>query len=785
MRFVKDSPLELGFRVWPLRPPALSLTVVVKGTFDAVAGDPAPFAAEQVPATGEIYWEDDAERSLRAPSDYSLLKPLGECFVTGKAWAPGGRPAQSVACRFKIGAIEKSFAVIGDRTWRRGVVAAPTPPLPFTEMELSMERAFGGPGHAANPWGRGRAEVGGELALPNLEQAGSLIRGMNDKPEPVVVGALPVTWPERARYGGTYDQRYMRERWPWLPADFDWRFFLEAPPDQRLREGFWRGDERIELQNLHPSVEVVRSRLPAIMPRVFLNARRPGSDKLSFDEVALKLDMVTWDGAIGKLLLTWRGLIEVASETLDEVEHFFVAHDPLSGPARSKVELKARFDALLKEEADEEEEAEGKAPPSESAPEPPGASGAAAAGAVEPGAAGEDAVAAPTDEDRELEAKMAELEAKMGALGIAAPAASEAASEAAAPDPKALRAKLSAGGAPIPPELEAMLAELEAPVPTPSEEVEEPATEPPPAPEGRALVEARLAAGEPLCALDLSGADLSGMDLHGQDLSESILRGVSLAGANLAGAKLDGATLSASELVRADLRGASLAGADLSGVNACWAELSSATLEDADLEGAHLSGARLERVRAARAIFVGADLSEAVLAKGDFTEADFEQARLDRADLAGATLKDATLEDASAALARFEGAVMTKARCAGIKAKEARFGSIDAEDSFWERAELTRASFSFARLTRADFSDAILIGAEMDGCAMRQARFDRANAHSLRARKSDLMEASFESAELTYADLRGTNLFGAELWRARTSQAQLTLANLTRTKLEP
>ena len=43
------------------------------------------------------------------------------------------------------------------------------------------------------------------------------------------------------------------QRWPWLPQDFDWRFYLEAPSDQQLKEGFWRGDERIDVHNLHPS----------------------------------------------------------------------------------------------------------------------------------------------------------------------------------------------------------------------------------------------------------------------------------------------------------------------------------------------------------------------------------------------------------------------------------------------------------------------------------------------------------------------------------------------------
>lgn len=772
MRYVKDSPLELGFRVWQLRPPTPSLTVVVKGTFDPAAGDPAPFAEEQLPASGGAYWDDDVEKSLRAPSDFALLKPRGECFVIGKAWAPGGRPTTMLACGFKLGPIEKSFAVFGDRRWKKGLVRSMSEPEPFTEMELRMERAYGGPGFAANPYGCGREELDGELPVPNLEQARDLISSPASKPDPVVIGPLPVGWPERMRYAGTYDQYYLRERWPWLPSDFDWRFFLEAPPDQQLREGFWRGDERIEFRNLHPSISSVRSRLPAIAPRLFIDIEHAGN--ASFSEIRLVLDTVTWNAETGKLLLTWRGLVEVPSESLDEVRHLFIAHDPLDGPMRSSSELKARFDALLAEEEKEEEEAEGEEPPSVTAaprsePEP------------EPEAE-DDAEPEPTPEERELEAKMAALEAQLAEMGIELPKEQE--QEAEPPDPKELLAKLEASGADVPPELAQLLAELAEPEQPEEDEAEEPPPpEPPPAPEGRALVEARLAAGEPLTELDLTGVDLSGLDLSGQDFSGSILREANLAGVTLSGANLSGCVLAESELERADLREANLVGADLNDASLPWADLRGATLEDADLEGARFVGARLDGVKGARAVFVAAEMSEAVLSGGDFTEADFERAVLDRADLSRAILKDATLEGASAQAARFERAVMTKCRGEGLRASEARFGSIDAEDSFWERAELTRADFSFATLTRADFSDAVLIGTEMDGCAMRQARFDRANAHSLCARKADLMEASFESADLSFADLRGANLFGAELWRANVTSAELELANVTRTKL--
>lgn len=790
MRYVKDSPLELGFRVWQLRPPTPSLTVVVKGTFDAAAGSPAPFAAEQVPATGEMYWDDDVEQSLRAPSDFPLLKPRGECFVVGKAWATGGRPVSSLTCDLTIGPISKSFVVFGDRAWGKGLVRGISEPVPFTEMELRMERAYGGRGYAPNPYGRGRDEVEGAIPLPNLEHPRELINAPSSRPEPVIVGPLPVTWPERMRYAGTYDAVYMKERWPWLPRDFDWRFFLEAPRDQQLKEGFWRGDERIQLTHLHPTVPIVQSRLPAIAPRVFIDIDRGGA-ATSFEEVPLKLDTVTWDASIGKLLLTWHGIAEVLTERLDEVKHLFVAHDPLAGPFRSVRDLKARFEAKLAEEEGEEKEAEGEEPPAvttggaaeEATPDAP----AGAASDEEASAdAAPDSSPEPSPEEKELEEKMAGLDAQLAAMGAKPPEPPADAPPPKPPDPKAMLESMRAAGIEVTPELEQMVAELAEPPPEPAVEEPQPEPEPesPPVVDGRALVEARIAAGEPLTELDLTGADLSGMDLSGRDLSGSILARANLAGVKLGKAVLRGCSAPESDLLRAELAGADLTGADFTRANLQWVDFLGATLEDATFEEARMIQVRLAQAKAARAIFVRADLTESVLAQGDFAEADFERATLLRVDASEAKLSDATLEDAHAEGARFDRALMTKARAAGLRANEARFGAIDAEDSFWERSQLSRANFAFARLTRADFSDAVVIGAEMDGCAMRGARFDRANAHSLRARKSDLMEASFESADLSFADLRGANLFGAELYRAKTLHTELELANVTRTKLE-
>lgn len=760
MRYVKATPLEVGYRVWQLRPPQPSISIAVKGTFDPVAGDVAagaPFAEEQLPTTGEAHWEDDVERSLRHASDLPLFKPKGECFVVGKAWAPGGRPASSVACRFQIGAVDKSFLVFGDRRWERGLIQRLTAPEPFVSMDLSMERAFGGPGYAANPFGRGRASADGETPLPNLEQTRQLIDSPSSKPAPVIVGPLPMMWPARSRFAGTYDATYMRERWPWLPADFDWRFYLAAPPDQQLREGFWRGNERVSFEGLHPSVPRVQARLPCIQPRVCLDYA--GMDR--FQEIQTVLDTVVWDAEIGKLICVWRGMAEVPSETLDELAHIFVAHDPLGGPHRSTAELRAEMQRLLAEEEAEETEAEGEEPPE------PDADSALDQPAEE--AAAEEA----PPEDPELDAQIAGLKARLEEMQLSAPEAPEA------PGPAALMEKMRATGAEIPEELAAMVA---------GESMEDdaevsPAPEPPPAPEGREVVEACLATGTPMTQLDLTGADLRGLDLSGQDLGESILNGAQLSECRLRGTRCAGTAFVGADLSRCDLRDADFTGADLNTAKLDGVDATSATFADADLEGATLRDANLESVSAPRASFVRADLERAAMRAGDFTEADFEQAKMTGVQAPEANLQDAILEAATLDGAVLDRAVMRGARGEGMSAEGARFGGIDADDSFWERARLSRADFSLASLARADFSEAVLVGAEMDGCVLEQARFERANAHSLRARKANLMEASFESADLSFSDLRGANLFGAELWRATTTHAELELAVLTRTKL--
>jgi hypothetical protein len=73
-------------------------------------------------------------------------------------------------------------------------------------------------------------------------------------------------WHPRAKYAGTYDEKYQKERAPRTPLDFSYSFYNAAHPVLQV-DGYLRGDEEVELINLC-SEPRLRFRLPAIQPKI-------------------------------------------------------------------------------------------------------------------------------------------------------------------------------------------------------------------------------------------------------------------------------------------------------------------------------------------------------------------------------------------------------------------------------------------------------------------------------------------------------------------------------------
>lgn len=294
------------------------LVVAIKGTFAIPAQDGALLRLheEQQPLlTADTFHGEPGMSAPKYEADFAPRKPSCDVLLNASAYAPEGRPAERVEVTASMGAWRKSFAVVGDRMWNaRGGVRATTRPQKFTTMPLTYDCAFGGTDrrhensaeHAAymlNPSGRGfhkhlREEWVHGSPLPNTEEiARSIVRPDADY-APMSFGPIARHWAPRHRYAGTYDEHWLQQVAPFLPADFDDRYHQAAPPDQQLP--FPVGEQEITLLNLTPGGRCT-FRLPHLQAPVHVFLKGGGREDL-----IANLDTIVIEPDLGRVLLSWR-----------------------------------------------------------------------------------------------------------------------------------------------------------------------------------------------------------------------------------------------------------------------------------------------------------------------------------------------------------------------------------------------------------------------------------------------------------------------------------------------
>jgi hypothetical protein len=294
-----------------------SLVVVVKGTFHLPkAGEQARLHEEQLPLImAETFTGKPGFSAPMDEVDFAPRKPRCDILLLGSAHAPNGRPAARVPVGMRIGNWQKTFAVIGNRHWEaggRGIGASP--PEPFVTRAFSYDVAFGGLDthhedpveHAAfmaNPVGRGwhkhlKNKYVDGAPLPNTEELNRPVVAPDGDYAPMSFGPLGRGWTPRLRYAGTYDQGWIDNTFPFLPADFSDAYYQAAPIDQQI--DYLKGGEEVVLVNLTPEGRLAFN-LPAVeVPMVFFRKKGERHETLA------ALDTLVILPDAGLFTLTWR-----------------------------------------------------------------------------------------------------------------------------------------------------------------------------------------------------------------------------------------------------------------------------------------------------------------------------------------------------------------------------------------------------------------------------------------------------------------------------------------------
>ena len=273
------------------------------------------------------------------PLDQGFPKPNGEMVITGSCFASKGQRVAASEVPVRIGNLQKRLLVFGNRHWRTGGI--PSDPEPFSEMPITWANGFGGKEFEQNPLGKGIDPLNmpdGDIRtlLPNIEDPDHLIGSPKDRPRPAGFAPLDMMWPQRFKKCGTYDDRWLKERWPWFPDDLDPEFFNVAPADQFI-VGFFRGDEEIEIRNMHPDFPHINSRLPGQRPRCFVTKKKelkPEAES-EFVEVPLHIDTVWLFPSILRGLVMFRGTTKMLDEEYADIERIYVASEKMSEDPKS------------------------------------------------------------------------------------------------------------------------------------------------------------------------------------------------------------------------------------------------------------------------------------------------------------------------------------------------------------------------------------------------------------------------------------------------------------------
>jgi hypothetical protein len=317
MELLNATKMKAGYTMG-MRPDGRELLVVViKGTFTMPGhGTAAELAAEQQELIeADVFTGDPGFSAPQYESDYAPRKPKCDVLLNGSAYAPRGSPADRVRVGLRVGSMTKVFDVLGNRAWKEimGTVTT-TPPEPFTVMPISYDNAFGGVDNAhldarrhrtypPNHAGKGYFHnldtyIYDGKPLPNTEESVRPVTVPNGTYRPMAFGAVGRSWEPRPRFAGTYDQHWLEDVFPFLPSDFDERYYQAAPADQQM--DYPQGGEQVTLYNLTP-----QGRLDFVVPAVTVPVRFHAVDGGEEEEIAV-CDTLLLEPDVNRFMMVWR-----------------------------------------------------------------------------------------------------------------------------------------------------------------------------------------------------------------------------------------------------------------------------------------------------------------------------------------------------------------------------------------------------------------------------------------------------------------------------------------------
>ena len=734
--------------------------------------------------------------------DEGWAKPCGEFLMFGNAYAPDGKPAIELAVMAEVGSLKKSLFVRGDRHFNKlGLVTAP---IPFTSMAISPQNAFGGSASLDNPLGKGLVNLllpdgASALPLPNIENTSRLILRAGERAPAEGFWPYPPASPQRTQHLGAFDQAWLQKTWPHLPDETNPAYFQVAPKDQRL-SNFFQGNEKIQINHMHPQQALLTAALPQLRARCFVNRKLGGSEE--FSEATARAETV-WlfpNQACGIVL--YRAVVSTQDEDAEDVLHLMADWEDMQTAPLPFDHYHQAFLNQLPAKAAQAAQLElppvaATAPLAEAMLLKPAA--IAAVAVVGAAAVSYPALDAVKADAAKLEKHIRQLMQQHGITDA------DIAPHLKAPEPEsaATLAEVEKMAKELEDQTRALMKEHNISEAQVAGYIKPPAPEAKPGPDDlknavKQLNEQTRAAMKEhgITEQDIQKyadstpemADFAAsLKQPPQDI-EQAFAGLSagLSAALTAAAKPPALALPRLALPKLDLKALvpepekKLTREDVVARHALGQSFEAFDLSALDLSRLDLSGADFSQSLLQNTNFEGSDLSRARLAGASAGAAIFKSARMagsdaSLADFTGADFSDSVLSQAKLNQAIFDNAKMPGVQATGCTAQKASFADCDLSAADFSNADVTAAVFNGAKLGQTRFHAAKSDNAEFYGADASQAIFSNASLRASRAdAASQFAGAQFASAQLGRANWEGAGMAGATFERANLDNADFS-----------
>lgn len=331
MQIIQPLDIESSYRTFTFRKEH-HLVITAKLYFPLQGGDPLLFS--------DAY---QAMSELKEPFiDEGLPKLNPEFFTIGNAKSLNGKLVPAINVKTALHDAVKSVHVTGDRYWLGGLTGT-SKPVPFSEMPITWNNAFGGKDFDQNPSGKGihkeKTELGEDLvSMPNIEYSNQLLTGLKQRPTPAGFAPVLIDHPDRSQYLGTYDDEWLAHDFPGYPKDFNLKSFNAAPKDQQINNKISANDA-FEIENMHESHSIISGSLPDFKVRAFLVKPFDELNNLTQEdltEVNLEIDTAVFFPNQLFGMLIYRGTIKVENSDACDYQYLLSAYESAQTAVRTK-----------------------------------------------------------------------------------------------------------------------------------------------------------------------------------------------------------------------------------------------------------------------------------------------------------------------------------------------------------------------------------------------------------------------------------------------------------------